>query len=60
MGARVLVDEWGGVTLQQGQGPGEPSALFFEAEEAKEVAAALVEVADAVIAQRNGQCKSQS
>jgi hypothetical protein len=52
-GARIYLDEkFGIVRIEQDHGGDHRPNLFFEPQEAKEVAAALIEVAKAAIAQR--------
>ena len=59
IGARIFVDVCGGVSVAQDHGPGADATLGFEPEEARAVAAAMIEVANAATRQRKGQCKSQ-
>ena len=58
-GAHVFANEGGGVTVEQDPQTGDGGSVAFEAEEAKAVAAALLEVAEAVIQQRQAEMEAQ-
>jgi hypothetical protein len=58
-GAHVFANEGGGLTVEQDPQVGDGGLVAFEAEEAMAVAAALMEVAEAVIRQRQTGTEGQ-